>query len=81
MRKGEGFHIIEVNGASSEATHIWDRKFTLWQAWKVILKQFGHLWKVGHQNYKRGFKPIAGPMLLWHLYKEKKTTGQYPQSE
>ncbi len=81
VRKGVGFRIIEVNGASSEATHIWDRKFTLWQAWKVILKQFSLLWKVGYQNYKRGYKPIAGPKLLWYLYKEKKTTGQYPQSE
>lgn len=81
VRRGEGFRIIEVNGASSEATHIWDRKFTLWQAWKVILTQFSHLWKVGYQNYRRGFKPITGPKLLWLLYKEKKTTGQYPQSE
>ncbi len=81
VRKGEGFRIIEVNGASSEATHIWDRSFTLWRAWKVILKQFSHLWKVGYQNYKRGYKPITGPKLLWYLYKEKKTTGQYPQSE
>lgn len=81
VRKGKGFRIIEVNGASSEATHIWDRKFTLWQAWNVILKQFGHLWKVGYQNCKRGYKPITGPKLLWYLYKEKRTTGRYPQSE
>lgn len=81
LQRGRGFRIVEVNGASSEATHIWDRRTTLWQAYRTLWKQFSLLWKIGHQNRRRGHKALPGPLLLWYLYKEKKLTATYPQTE
>ncbi|MEM8527898.1 MAG: D-alanine--D-alanine ligase [Bacteroidota bacterium] len=38
LERGENFSIIEVNGAKSEPTHIYDRKYSFWQAQREILR-------------------------------------------
>ncbi|MEM1324930.1 MAG: D-alanine--D-alanine ligase [Bacteroidota bacterium] len=38
LEKGENFSIIEVNGAKSEPTHIYDTKYSFWQAQREILR-------------------------------------------
>jgi hypothetical protein len=81
LQAGRGFKIIEVNGASSEATHIWDRNTTLKAARKTLLQQFSYLWRIGAQNRRRGHRPPLGVRLLWELYKEKKTTGRHPSTD
>jgi len=35
LRRGRGFRVIEINGVGSEATHIWDPRTKLLEAWRA----------------------------------------------
>ncbi len=47
LKLGTEFEIIEVNGAGSEATHIWDSKTTLIDAYSVLFQQWDYLFRIG----------------------------------
>jgi hypothetical protein len=53
LEKGEQFSIIELNGAGSEPTHIYDPKHSLFFAWKEIIRHWKLLWIVSRENKKR----------------------------
>ena len=55
LKKGINFSIIEVNGAGSEPTHIYDPKHSLFFAWKEIVRHWVILWKISRKNHKRGY--------------------------
>ncbi|MBS1576677.1 MAG: D-alanine--D-alanine ligase [Bacteroidetes bacterium] len=55
LKKGMNFSIIELNGAGSEPTHMYDPKHSLFFAWKEIIRHWFILWKVSDKNHKRGF--------------------------
>ena len=40
--KNGNIKIIEINGANSEATHIYDNKYSLFTAYKEVLKTLNH---------------------------------------
>ncbi|HEX9512546.1 MAG TPA: hypothetical protein VF939_18770 [Puia sp.] len=46
--------IIELNGAGSEPTHMYDPKHSLFFAWKEIISHWGMLYKVSMQNKTNG---------------------------
>lgn len=48
------FKVIEVNGAGSEATHIWDSKMSLREAYATLFNQWRILFEISAKNYKRG---------------------------
>ncbi len=78
LRRGEGFRIIEVNGAAGEATHIWDAEMTLTDAWKDLFHHLQVLFEIGSRNRRRGFRPI-GP---WQFGKDlmawRRASTEYP---
>ncbi|MBL4836823.1 MAG: hypothetical protein JKY34_04530 [Kordiimonadaceae bacterium] len=78
FQNGEGFKIIEVNGAGGEATHIWDSRTTLRHAYKTLMGQFNHLYAIGAKNRKRGFAPTPLGTLIKVWWREKKLTKNYP---
>lgn len=47
LMNGLNFEIIEINGAGSEATHIWDSKTKLLEAYKVLWLQWKILFEIG----------------------------------
>jgi hypothetical protein len=51
LRQGRNFSIIELNGAGSEPTHIYDPGHSLFYAWKEIIKHCNILYKVSRENY------------------------------
>ena len=53
LEKGLDFSIIELNGAGSEPTHIYDPKHSLFFAWKEIIRHWKLLWIVSRENKKR----------------------------
>jgi hypothetical protein len=55
LKQGKNFSIIELNGAGSEPTHMYDPKHSLFFAWKEIVRHWIILWKVSRLNHKRGF--------------------------
>lgn len=54
LERGENFSIIEVNGAGSEPTHIYDPKHSLFFAWREILKHWELLYQISTINNKKG---------------------------
>ncbi len=54
LKRGERFAIIEVNGAGSEPTHIYDPVHSIFFAWKEIVRHWLILWKISRQNHRRG---------------------------
>jgi hypothetical protein len=50
--KGESFSIIELNGAGSEPTHIYDPKHSIFFAWREIVLHWKYLQKISSINHK-----------------------------
>jgi len=55
LAKNKNWSIIELNGAGSEPTHIYDPKHSLFFAWKEIIRHWEILYRISMQNKKRGF--------------------------
>jgi hypothetical protein len=53
MKQGK-FSIIELNGAGSEPTHMYDPKHSLFYAWKLIVQHWLILWKISRMNHAKG---------------------------
>ena len=52
LRSGKNFSIIEVNGAGSEPTHMYDSNHSIFFAWKEIIRHWNILWKVSSINHR-----------------------------
>ncbi len=77
---GEDLKIIEINGASAEATHIWDASITLREAYRVLFEQFEVLFSIGAANRRRGIKPLSLRRFLRDLGAYRKMEKGYPQT-
>ncbi|MDD1784289.1 D-alanine--D-alanine ligase [Enterovibrio sp. ZSDZ35] len=81
LMKGEDFVMLEVNGASSEAAHIWDKDATLKDAFTTLLDQYRMLFEIGDKQRRAG---CSVPSLL-DLYKawrtEKSLVRHYPSTD
>jgi len=51
---GEGFAIVELNGLTSEATHIYDPKLSLCSAYRTLFEQWRLAFRIGAANRRRG---------------------------
>jgi hypothetical protein len=52
LTEGKNFSIIELNGAGSEPTHIYDPSHSIFFAWKEIMKHWNILYKISVWNHK-----------------------------
>ena len=52
LSKGKNFSIIELNGAGSEPTHIYDPAHSISFAWREIIRHWKILYKISKQNHK-----------------------------
>ncbi len=54
LKQGKNFSIIEVNGAGSEPTHIYDPRHSIFFAWKELIRHWMILYRISAINHKRG---------------------------
>jgi hypothetical protein len=54
LKEGKNFSIIEMNGAGSEPTHIYDPRHSLFFAWKEIIRHWRILWRISSMNHRKG---------------------------
>ncbi len=81
LKKGETIEIIEINGASAESIHIWDKNTRLITAIKTLLWQYRTLFQIGNENRKKGYK-TPGIKKIWHYWrKERALTRFYPDTD
>lgn len=60
FRQGKNFSIIEVNGAGSEPTHIYDPAHSIFFAWKELTRHWNIMYKISRINHANGH-----PYLNW----------------
>jgi hypothetical protein len=58
LEGGEHFSIIEVNGAGSEPTHIYDPSHSIFFAWKEICRHWKLLYRISTLNSARKNLPL-----------------------
>jgi hypothetical protein len=59
LEQGKNFSIVELNGAASEPTHIYDPKHSLFFAWKELARHISYMYKISVLNHKRGFPYLS----------------------
>jgi hypothetical protein len=69
LRAGRNFQIIELNGAASEATSIYDARNSLFAAYRKLFQQWELVFAIGAENRRRGLPPTR-PALLWRKWRE-----------
>lgn len=55
LENGKNFLLVELNGASSEPTHIYDPKHSLFFAWKELARHNRYMFEISMINNKKGF--------------------------
>ena len=80
LRQGEGFTIMEVNGAGSEAVHAWDPKYSIRESYGIIFAKQRRLFAIAAANRKRGFKPIGLYRLAKLHFHQQALIKRYPLS-
>ena len=69
LRSGENFQIVELNGAASEATNIYDARNSIFDAYRTLFWQWELVYAIGAMNRCIGTKPT--PILaLWRKWRE-----------
>jgi hypothetical protein len=81
LQNGTNFRIVEINGAGAEATHVWDSRTTIGQAYAALMQQYRLLWETGAANYRRGFRPAAIRELYKAYRHEVGLWARYPLTE
>jgi hypothetical protein len=59
LERGENFAVVELNGAASEPTHIYDPKHSLFFAWRELAKHITYMYEISVQNHKNGVPYLA----------------------
>jgi hypothetical protein len=78
LQTGEGFSIIEINGAGSEAINAWDPEVPILQLYRELFKTQSLLFKVSAINRKRGYKPMGTIAFLKAAKRQTKLIESYP---
>jgi membrane protein DedA with SNARE-associated domain len=70
LRAGQNFKIIELNGAASEATNIYDSSNSLWSAYTTLYRQWEIVYRIGAENRRRGNRPAGFRAVLrdWQAF-------------
>lgn len=69
LKKGKNFKIIELNGATSESTNLYDPRFKIWEMYSILFHQWTELYKIGYTNFKSGAKLYPYKKLIQLIYK------------
>jgi hypothetical protein len=54
LERAENFSIVELNGAASEPTHIYDPKHSLLFAWKELCRHITYMFEISVENHRKG---------------------------
>jgi hypothetical protein len=68
FQRGRAFLIVELNGATAEATHIYDPTNRLWSAYRTLFTQWRTLWDIAAANAARGARTTSLTD-LWRLWR------------
>jgi hypothetical protein len=75
FKRGFGFKVIELNGVTSEATHIYDPAIGLIDAYRALFEQWRLAFDIGAENVRRGAAPTS-ILALGRLVRSYRRTSQ-----
>jgi len=62
--EGRDLKVLELNGVTSEATHVYDPEHTLFDAYRILFEQWRLAFEVGAGNRERGIEPASAGEVL-----------------
>jgi hypothetical protein len=71
LREGKNLSVIELNGAGSEPTHMYDPRHSIFFAWKEIIRHWIILWRISRINHKKGVPYLSRKQGLQMLSENK----------
>ncbi len=78
LRQGRNFKVIELNGATSEATHIYDPRYGVLFAWRTLFEQWRILFSIAVENRSRGATTVRWTELLRMLSRYRLAARSHP---
>lgn len=78
LQAGQGFSIIEINGAGSEAINAWDPEVPILKLYRELFKTQSLLFKVSAINRSRGYVPMGVIEFLKAAKRQTKLIESYP---
>lgn len=69
LRRGQNFQVVELNGAASEATNIYDARNSLGAAYRTLFAQWRLVFQIGAANRTRGAVP-SSLLTLWRAWRQ-----------
>ena len=79
LMAGRNMKILELNGVTSEATHIYDPKLSLLGAYRVLFQQWRIAFEIGDLNRARGTRPTSVADLLRATREYRRLAQGYPE--
>lgn len=76
---GRNIKIVELNGVTSEATHIYDQNMSLVDAYRVLFEQWRIAFEIGRLNRERGFRVTPVRELLRAVCGYRRLAQRYPE--
>jgi|CXWL01.1.fsa_nt_gi membrane protein DedA with SNARE-associated domain len=80
LQAGDNFRVIELNGVTSESTNIYDPRYSLFDAYRVLFRQWEIAFEIGAKNRDLGASPTRIKdminLILRRSTNEKTGTGQ-----
>ena len=81
LRSGINFQIIELNGAASEATSIYDARNSVFAAYRTLFRQWDLVFAIGAANRKRGCAPTRLSSLWREWRKYSRQAASFPAAD
>lgn len=75
---GHNIKVVELNGVTSEATHIYDPKLSLFDAYRVLFEQWRIAFEIGYLNRERGFRVTPLRELVRAVREYRRLAQSYP---
>lgn len=76
LYEGENIKVLEINGTNSEPAHIYDPDYSLFKAYREVVKHMNLVYRISRANMDLGIKTVPFldliKGLLHHLFGEKK---------
>ena len=79
LKRGRNFKVIELNGVTSEATHIYDPGLSLFDAYRVLFEQWRIAFEIGDENRRRGARPASVLELVRDLLAYRRMSADHPE--
>lgn len=81
LKDGKSLEIVEINGASAESIHVWDKDAKFIETIHTLLWQYRTLFRIGAYHKRRGLKTPSLRTFFKHWRLEKDLSKHYPLTD